>query len=659
MNIKLKIKDLTDKINQANYDYHTLDQPTITDYEYDQLLRELIDLETKYPEYKLDNSPTDKIGGVVLDSFEKVNHNVPMMSLSNVFDEEEFINFDERIKKTVNEYAYITELKIDGLAVSLIYEKGKLKRAATRGNGTIGENITENVKTIKSVPLVLNELIDIEVRGEIFMPHKSFNRLNEERIEQNLSLFANPRNAAAGTIRQLDSKVVAKRNLDVFLYQIVDAKQFVNTQEEALEFLKKLGFKINNQYKVAKDVFEVIKQINKYDSLRKTLNYETDGVVIKVNEFNLHQKIGYTAKYPKWATAYKFKAEQQTTKLVDITFQIGRTGVVTPVAELEPVIISGSKVSRATLHNEDYILNKDIRVSDMVVVHKAGEIIPEVVKVDLDYRKDQKPFKMIQTCPVCHKPLERKKDEADYFCMNPTCPAKHINQLIHFASRVAMNIDTLGEKVVETLHELGFLNTISDIYQLHQYKDELIGLPGFAKRKVEKLIQAIEESKKQPLDKLLFGLGIKHVGAKVSKVLVTHYPSMDLLMKATYDELIEINEIGQMIAKSITTYFAKEEHIELINKLKSFKLNMTYEKIEKKEHEFNGKIFVLTGKLENYSREQAQELIEKLGGKVTKSVSKKTNFLLAGKDAGSKLQKAQALNIAIMDEQTFKVKING
>jgi len=659
MNIKLKIKDLTDKINQANYDYHTLDQPTITDYEYDQLLRELIDLETKYPEYKLDNSPTDKIGGVVLDSFEKVNHNVPMMSLSNVFDEEELINFDERIKKTVNDYSYITELKIDGLAVSLIYEKGKLKRAATRGNGTIGENITENVKTIKSVPLVLNELIDIEVRGEIFMPHKSFNRLNEERIEQNLSLFANPRNAAAGTIRQLDSKVVAKRNLDVFLYQIVDAKQFVNTQEEALEFLKKLGFKINNQYKVAKDVFEVIKQINKYDSLRKTLNYETDGVVIKVNEFNLHQKIGYTAKYPKWATAYKFKAEQQTTKLVDITFQIGRTGVVTPVAELEPVIISGSKVSRATLHNEDYILNKDIRVSDMVVVHKAGEIIPEVVKVDLDYRKDQKPFKMIQTCPVCHKPLERKKDEADYFCMNPTCPAKHINQLIHFASRVAMNIDTLGEKVVETLHELGFLNTISDIYQLHQYKDELIGLPGFAKRKVEKLIQAIEESKKQPLDKLLFGLGIKHVGAKVSKVLVTHYPSMDLLMKATYDELIEINEIGQMIAKSITTYFAKEEHIELINKLKSFKLNMTYEKIEKKEHEFNGKIFVLTGKLENYSREQAQELIEKLGGKVTKSVSKKTNFLLAGKDAGSKLQKAQALNIAIMDEQTFKVKING
>lgn len=659
MDIKQRIIELTDLINQANYDYHTLDQPTMTDFEYDKYLKELVELEDKYPNYKQDNSPTDKVGGVVLDSFKKITHTVPMMSLSNVFNEEELRAFDERIKKVTDDFSYISELKIDGLAVSIVYEKGMFIRAATRGNGQIGEDISENVKTIKSLPLKLKKEIDIEVRGEIFMPHKSFNKLNEDRLEQNLPLFANPRNAAAGTIRQLDSKVAASRNLDIFLYQIVSAEQYVNTQAEALEFLKSLGLKINPYFKVSKDVDELIKQISIYDQQRKTLNYETDGVVIKVNSFNLHETIGYTAKYPKWATAYKFKAESAITLLKDITFQIGRTGVVTPVAELEPVVISGSTVSRATLHNEDYILTKDIRINDMVRVHKAGEIIPEVIEVDLTQRKTQEPFKMIKTCPVCDAPLERKDGEADHYCTNDQCPGKHINRLIHFSSRVAMDIDTLGEKVVETLHDLGFLNTISDIYTLKQYENELKGLPGFADKKVEKLLFAIEDSKKQSLDKLIFGLGIKHVGSKVAKVLVNKFGSMDALIDATYDDLVTINEIGEMIAKSLISYFEKPENIHLIEQLKQHGLQMTYEQDVIVEHEFNQKTIVLTGKLENYTRDEAQAIIEKFGGKVSSSVSKKTDYVLAGSDAGSKLQKANELGVTVLSEEDFKVKING
>jgi DNA ligase (NAD+) len=659
MDAKQRIKELTEIINQANYDYHTLDQPTITDYQYDQYQKELLELEQKYPAYKLDNSPTDKVGGVVLDSFKKVTHQVPMMSLSNVFNQEELRAFDDRIKKVTQDYAYLSELKIDGLAVSILYENGKFVRAATRGNGLIGEDISENVKTIKSLPLRLNQEIDIEVRGEIFMPHKSFNQLNNERLEQNLPLFANPRNAAAGTIRQLDSKVAAKRNLDIFLYQIVDAKSYVNTQLEALELLKKLGLKVNPHYETSSNVDQLIKQIDQYDLLRKKLNYETDGVVIKINAFNLHETIGYTAKHPKWATAYKFQAESAITLLKDITFQIGRTGVVTPVAELEPIVISGSKVSRATLHNEDYIKAKDIRIGDMVKVHKAGEIIPEVIEVDLTQRKNQDPFEMINECPVCGAPLERKQGEADHFCTNNDCPGKHINQLIHFSSRVAMDIDTLGEKVVETLHELGFLNTISDIYTLKNHEEELKGLPGFADKKVEKLISAIEDSKKQSFDKLIFGLGIKHVGAKVAKVLVSNFSNIEQLANATYDDLVEINEIGEMIATSITSYFEKPENIQLIEQLKSHGLNMTFEQKKVIEHEFNQKTFVLTGKLETYTRDEAQEIIEKLGGKVSSSVSKKTDYVLAGSDAGSKLSKANQLGVTVLDEESFKVKING
>ena len=659
MNIKNRIHELIKIINQANYDYHTLDQPNISDQAYDRYLKELVDLEYQYPEYKEKDSPTEKIGGIVLDGFNKVTHQVPMMSLSNVFNETELRQFNERIFKVTQNYSFITELKIDGLAVSLTYEKGSFVRAATRGNGLIGEDVTQNVKTIKSIPLKLNQMIDLEVRGEIFMPHLSFKRLNEERLELNEPLFANPRNAAAGTIRQLDSKVVADRHLDCFIYTLVNAKNYVNTQQEALRFLHDLGFKVNPNSHHLHSIDELVHQISEYDHLRKKMPYDTDGVVIKVNEFYLYDMIGYTSKFPKWATAYKFQAEQVETTLKDITFQIGRTGVVTPVAELEPVLISGSMVARVTLHNEDYIHAKDIRIGDTVLVHKAGEIIPEVIEVVLSKRTFQTRFKMIETCPVCGNEIKRSEGEADHYCMNLNCPGRNINSLIHFSSRVAMDIDTLGEKVIETLHELGYLNQITDIYKLKNYRDELKELPGFADKKVDKLIEAIELSKHMSFDKLIFGLGIKHVGAKVAKSLVKHYPHIDDLVHATYEDLNQINDIGEMIAQSVVSYFSNEQNKHLIEELKQLGLNMSLEKSEHITHPFNGQTFVLTGKLSLFTRDQASDIIEKLGGKVSSSVSPKTNYVLAGEDAGSKLKKANELGINIIDEQAFKGMVDG
>jgi DNA ligase (NAD+) len=659
MNIKQRMLELIQIINQANFDYHTLDRPTITDYEYDSMMKELISLEEQYPEYKESDSPTEKIGGSILSSFVKVEHAVPMMSLSNVFNADELRSFDDKIKKAVSNYSYVTELKIDGLAVSLTYEKGLFVRAATRGNGTTGEDVTSNAKTIKSLPLKLNQPIDIEVRGEIYMPHKSFKEVNEQRLASEEALFANPRNAAAGTIRQLDPKVVAKRNLDLYAYTIVDANKYVSTQKEALELLDHLGFRVNPNYQLVFGIHTLIEQINNYDILRKALPYDTDGVVIKVNEFDLYGTIGYTSKFPKWAAAYKFQAEQVETLLKDITFQIGRTGVVTPVAELEPVFISGSTVARATLHNEDYVLEKDIRIGDTVLVHKAGEIIPEVIEVVLSKRTNQTPFKMLEKCPVCDSDLIRKAGEADHYCSNPECPGRNINSLIHFASRVAMDIDTLGEKVVETLHDLGYLTRIPDIYKLKEYSIELTDLPGFGDKKVYKLINAIEASKTQSFDKLLFGLGIKHVGAKVAKSLVKHFPTMDLLMQATIEELNSIPDIGEMIAESIVSYFQDIHHVEMIKELQDLGLNMTFLKGEQIEHAFNGKTFVLTGKLNIYTRDQASDLIEKLGGKVSSSVSVKTDYVVAGEDAGSKLKKANELNVKVIDEETFRTMVDG
>ncbi|MFH1693783.1 MAG: NAD-dependent DNA ligase LigA [Bacillota bacterium] len=659
MNAKQRIAELIRILNQANYDYHTLDLPTISDQQYDQYLKELVFLEAQYPEFKQIDSPTEKIGGVVLSGFDKVTHQVPMMSLSNVFSIEELKQFDERIKKVVSDYSYTTELKIDGLAVSLTYEKGRFIRAATRGNGVVGEDITKNVKTIKSLPLKLKESIDIEVRGEIYMPHKSFTLLNEQRLSNDEALFANPRNAAAGTIRQLDTKVVASRNLDLFIYTIVNAEKYADTQIDALIYLSTLGFKVNQNYQNVFGIMALIEQIENYDHLRKSLPYDTDGVVIKVNEFELYSSIGYTSKFPKWATAYKFQAEQVETILKDITFQIGRTGVVTPVAELEPILISGSMVARATLHNEDYVIAKDIRIDDTVLVHKAGEIIPEVIEVVLSKRTNQKPFKMIKACPVCGEAVIRREGEADHYCSNPVCPGKNINSLIHFASRVAMDIDTLGDKVVENLHDLGYLNRISDIYLLKNFAQELKELPGFGEKKVENLLVAIENSKHQSFDKLLFGLGIKHVGAKVAKILVKNYPNMTDLMQATLEELNNIPDIGEMIAQTIVSYFADMHNQTLITELKDLGLNMTYVKGEQIEHPFNNKTIVLTGKLQIFTRDQASDLIEKLGGKVSSAVSSKTDFVVYGDDAGSKLKKANELGVKVIDEQTFRVMVDG
>lgn len=659
MNVKQRIQELTKLINQSDYEYHTLDKPLISDQTYDQYLKDLITLETRYPKYKRADSPTKKIGGVVLAGFKKIAHRVPMMSLSNVFDEKDIVLFNERINKKVVNFTYITEVKLDGLAISLTYEKGLFVRAATRGDGVVGEDVTNNVGTIKSLPLKLNKEIDIEVRGEIIMPYRSFDQLNKKRLKNNEPVFANPRNAAAGTIRQLDAKIVAERNLDLFVFIIVDAQKYVSTQKEALLFLQSLGLKINPYYQSVFGVSALIKQIDNYEQIRKKLSYDTDGVVIKVNEFSFYENIGYTSKFPKWATAFKFRAEQVKTIVKAITFQIGRTGVVTPVAELEPVLISGSTVSRATLHNEDYIKAKDIRVGDYVFVHKAGEIIPEVVEVDLSQRTTQMPFEMINNCPSCNQNLTRKKSEADHYCLNPECPAQKINNLVHFASRAALNIDTLGERVIEKLYELGYLEKLSSIYKLKEHQEELKKIPGFGEKKVKKLLSAIENSKVQPFDRLLFGLGIKNVGSKVAKILVSNYPTIEKLIDANADELIDIPEIGEVIAKSVCDYFANANNQILIQEFKELGLTLSFKKEEQIEHEFNNKRFVLTGKLEMFDRDQASNIIEKLGGKVLSAVSKKTDFLIYGKEAGSKLKKANELDVKTIDEKKFKVMTDG
>lgn len=657
MDVKNKILYLREQIERANRAYHTEDKPIMTDYQYDMSLKELIKLETDYPEFDDETSPSKKIGGQILSKFAKVTHDIPMMSLSNVFNREELLKFHERIIEKTDP-TYVAELKIDGLAVSLLYENGIFKRAATRGNGTIGEDVTQNVKTIKSLPLKLNKPVTIEVRGEIFMPHKSFTNANLEREKEGLTAFVNPRNAASGTIRQLDTTIVAKRNLDIFVYTIVNQETFVNTQKEALQYLKDLGFNVNPHFKYAKTFDDLWRAITDFDLLRTSLPYDTDGVVIKMNESDKHEYIGYTAKYPKWATAYKFQAEIAKTVLKDITFQVGRTGMITPVAELNPVFVSGTTVSRATLHNEDYIKTKDIRMGDTVNIHKAGEIIPEVIDVDMTKRTNQHPFEMIDRCPVCQQPIERMRGEADYYCTNIDCEAKMVGRLIHFSSRVAMDIDTLGEKVVELLYAEGYMRSIQDIYTLSKHEEELKTLPGFGEKKVSKLFHAIEESKAQPVDRLLFGLGIKHVGAKVAKNIVRAYTSIQSLSHATKEDLINIYDVGEEIAESVINYFKNPEHQRLMRDLESFGLTMTAQVKNVKTHVFNNKTFVLTGKLESLSRDQATEIIECLGGKVTSSVSKKTDFVLAGSDAGSKLKKAQQLGVRVISEEEFKGMTN-
>ncbi len=656
MEVKKRIKDLTALLEKYSYEYYVLDNSEVSDQEFDALLHELIRLEEENPELKLLDSPTMRIGSIVLDKFEKVTHDIPMMSLSNAFNEEDLRSFDEKIIKEVGNVRYNVELKIDGLAGSIKYEKGKLVLGASRGNGVVGENITSNVKTIKSIPLKINYDGDIEVRGEIFMSKKAFNLANEERTIKKQELFKNPRNAASGSIRQLDSKIAASRNLDMFIYGLMSPQNYdITKHTEALTFVKKLGFKTNPLSKVCEDIDEVINFINIYTEKRSNLEYEIDGIVVKVNHIDLYDKIGYTAKSPKWAIAYKFPAEEVITKINSITFQVGRTGQITPVANLDPVMVQGSTVSRATLHNEDYVVDKDIREMDYVIIKKAGDIIPEVVKVVLERRLDDSTvFSMIRECPVCKSSLVRKTGEADYYCVNPFCDAKKIEGLIHFSSRKAMNIEGLGERIIEQFYNDGFLKSIKDIYLLKNRREELIIKEGFGVKSIDKLLKSIEISKKSNLDKLLFGLGIRHVGEKVSKVIATNYPSLDDIGKWVYDDLVNIDEIGEVIAKSIIDYFRDLENIQLLKDLKDLGLNTRYTSNIKKKDEFYAKTFVLTGKLEIYKRDEAKALIESLGGRVSSSVSKKTDYVVAGSDAGSKLKKALELGVKVITEGELK-----
>lgn len=655
-----RMLELIDIINEADYNYHTLDNPTISDQEYDKYLRELFDIETAHPEWIKDNSPTQHAGGQIIEEFEKVTHKIPMMSLSNVFNESEIMAFDERIKKEGVIPKYVAELKIDGLSVSLLYEKGKLVRAATRGDGTVGEDITHNAKTIKTIPLTLKEEIDIEVRGEIFMNKKTLEELNRVRAENNQPLLQNCRNAAAGSIRQLDSKVAASRKLDTFIYHLPNPEDYgLKTHSEALEYMHKLGFKTNPNNRLVNNIEELLDFIAEKAALRSSLPYDIDGIVIKVDNIADQKKLGFTAKYPKWATAYKFPAEEVLTRLTDIIFTVGRTGQITPNAVLEPVIVAGSTISRATLHNEDFVIEKGLKIGDIVSIRKAGDVIPEVVEVKLERRTgNEKDFVMIDECPMCHTKLVKKAGQVDYYCPNNKCPARNVESLIHFASRDAMNIDGLGDRIIEDFYNFGYIGTVADIYSLHQHEKDLTRLEGYGDKSVTNMFEAIENSKQNSLEKLIFGLGIPHVGAKTAKILAAKFETMDNFMTATIEDLVKIPDIGETIAKSITNYFADSHNKAIVEELKDLGLNMTYlgQKVEENA-DFAGKTFVLTGSLTLFTRDEASEKIEQLGGKTSGSVSKKTSVVIVGENPGSKFDKAQELGIPVWTETEFKEKL--
>ncbi|MFP7737836.1 NAD-dependent DNA ligase LigA [Priestia aryabhattai] len=661
---KLRVQELRDLLNQYGYEYYVLDQPSVPDAEYDKLMNELIEIEESFPELKTADSPTQRIGGQVLDAFEKVQHQTSMLSLGNAFNEEDLRDFDRRVRQAVgDEFSYVCELKIDGLAVSLRYEDGYLVLGATRGDGTVGENITENLKTIRSIPLRIKEPLSMEVRGEAFMPRKSFEALNEAKMERDEVPFANPRNAAAGSLRQLDPKVAAKRNLDIFVYAMTDTGELeIDAHSESLNLLDELGFKTNKERQTCETIDDVIAYIESWQTKRPELSYDIDGIVVKVDSFDQQAELGTTAKSPRWAIAYKFPAEEVVTKLVNIELTVGRTGVITPTAILEPVQVAGTTVQRASLHNEDLIREKDIRIGDYVVVKKAGDIIPEVMNVIEEKRtgKEQE-FTMPTHCPECESELVRLEGEVALRCINPSCPAQIREGLIHFVSRNAMNIDGLGEKVISQLFREQLIKDVADIYTLT--KQQLIELERMGEKSADNLIAAIEASKENSLERLLFGLGIRHVGAKAAKTLAQHFETIDKLTKATYDELVTINEIGAKMADAIVAYFTQEEVQELIHELKEYGVNLTYKgpklvSVENVDSVFAGKTVVLTGKLEQLSRNEAKAQIEALGGKVTGSVSKKTDLVVAGEEAGSKLTKANELEIEVWDEARLLTELN-
>ncbi|EEO9834579.1 NAD-dependent DNA ligase LigA [Listeria monocytogenes] len=654
---KKRYEELINILDQYSYDYYVIDNPTVEDAEYDQKMQELLKIEEAHPEWVTPESPSKRVGGEVLEGFKKVAHDTPMLSLANAFNQEDLADFDRRIRDKVgDDIAYMCELKIDGLAVSLQYENGKYKQGATRGDGTIGEDITANLRTIRSIPMKLQKDYSIEVRGEAFMPKRSFQKLNEIREEEGQMLFANPRNAAAGSLRQLDTKIAASRNLDIFLYAVADFGEMgVETHSAGLDMLETLGLKVNKERRLCNSLEEVYAYIEEWTEKRAGLAYDIDGIVLKLNNLEQQRQMGNTVKSPRWSIAYKFPAEEVPTKLLDIELNVGRTGVITPTAVLEPVRVAGTTVSRASLHNEDLITEKDIRIGDAVLIKKAGDIIPEVIKSITEKRSgSEEPFHMPKNCPACDSELVRLEEEVALRCINPKCPAQIKEGLIHFVSRNAMNIDGLGEKVIIQLFSQHLIKDVADLFFLS--KEKLLELERMGEKSVTNLLASIQASKQNSLEKLLFGLGIRHVGAKAAKSLAIHFDTMDNLKVADKETLTSINDIGEKMADSIVTYFANEEVHDLLEELKRAGVNMTYtgpklEDMSEEELVFAGKTVVLTGKLEKLTRNDAKALIESLGGNVSGSVSKKTDVVVAGSDAGSKLAKAEELAIPIWSEE--------
>lgn len=662
---KNRVDELRLQLDRYSHEYYVLDKPTVTDAEYDRLYHELLGLEEQYPELISNDSPTQRVGGTILPGFEKVIHEIPMLSLGNAFNETDLKEFDRRNRKlTDKNIQYICELKIDGLAISLKYEKGRLVQAATRGDGTVGENVTQNVRTIKSVPLRLKEPYSIEVRGECYMPKNSFVKLNQERDEAGKDVFANPRNAAAGGLRNLDPKETAKRNLNTFLYTVADFGEIqAESQSEALNQLDTLGLRTNHERRVFDSIEEVWQYVQDFQEKRADLPYDIDGIVIKVNDFSAQEELGFTVKAPRWAIAYKFPAEEAYTVLHDIEWTVGRTGVVTPTAIMDPVRLAGTTVQRASLHNEDLIKARDIRLHDTVVVHKAGDIIPEVTRVLLDKRPaDSQPYEVPTHCPACDSQLVHLEEEVALRCINPKCPAQIIEGLTHFVSRNAMNIEGIGSKVIIQLYQKELVKDVADLYKLTY--DQLLMLDKVKDKSANNLLQSIERSRTNSLEHLLFGLGIRHVGAKAAKLLAEEFETMEQLQQAEKEQIIRIEGIGEIIADSIVAYFALPEVTDLINELREAGINLSYlgkkkEAVAETSSYFNGKTVVLTGKLTQFTRQEAKERIENLGGNVTGSVSKKTDLVVAGEEAGSKLTKANELGIEVWNEHQLVETLEG
>jgi len=657
-----QLQTMREAIEKLNHAYYVLDAPSVTDGEYDALMNALKALENEHPEYEDVNSPTKRVGGEVLSLFEKVSHTIPLLSLDNAYNAEDLSAFDRRVHKDLGKaIAYTVEYKIDGLTVALLYENGTFVRAATRGDGYTGEDVTANARTIKSLPFRIGTNGTFEVRGEVFMSKDSFMKLNEQQALLGKEAFANPRNAAAGSLRQLDSKIAASRALDVFVFDVINGVEHleVNSQESAFHKMKTWGFKTTTLARFD-SMDAVIKYTEEMVEIRHTLPYEIDGLVIKVDDFESRSQLGNTAKSPRWAIAYKFPAELATTRITEIQVQVGRTGVITPLAIFEPVKVAGSVIGKATLHNQDYIDEKDIRVGDTVYVQKAGDVIPAVVRVDFDKRPEGTVrFELPTICPVCESPTVRKDGESALRCLNDNCPAKIKRLLMHFVSRTAMNIDGFGEAFVEQFIDLGFIETIADIYNLSSHQETLKQLEGFGEKSIQNLLTAIEKSKENDYYRLIAGLGIPLIGEKAAKTLAKHYPSMQMLMKATVEELTTIDEIGEKMANSLTYYFSQTESLTLIERLIGYGVNMSSSRTVPQSGALSGKTLVVTGTLIKYSRDEIKELIESNGGKAAGSVSSKTDYVVVGENAGSKAEKAAQLGITILTEVEFDALING